>query len=455
MAPCAPIFIGAALSLAGCSSKAMDPGQESPTAGTEAGAGESGGDGSTTGPAAPDSLDASRASDAGAAESDGAMPFGLRCQADASSPQTIDYSQPGPYAVGKMDITFDDTSRPIAATSSHPAAPSRTLVTTIYYPASDSAPLVGQAPLAKGGPFPMLMYAHGYSSSRSEAGPLANRAASYGYVVVAPDFPLSNLSASGGPDPSDAVNQPGDLSFLIDQLLTISRDSQHVLWKAVDESRIGAVGVSMGGLTTLLVGFHPRLKDDRVKVVAPIAPLSSFFMQGFYHTRELPMLLIQGDLDAFLNYQRNGRRSFERAAPNARLVTLAHGTHAAFAVQFDPGTIAALNALLGPPHSDPTNSDGFGCGGVGSRLADSGAAVTALGGTADFIDYDPVNDSIAPCTGDEYTHPAMDPKLQVELAVRGAMAFFESVLGNTQDVRNQGCRYLLYELPKDPAVTLE
>ncbi len=399
-----------------------------------------------------DALDAGLVSDASEPPE---APPDLRCQADADVPQRTDYGKPGPYAVGTLDVTFEDTSRPITATDTHAAAPSRTLVTTIYYPASDAASSSGQRPLAAGGPFPMLMYSHGYSSGRGEAGPVANRAASYGYIIVAPDFPLTNLLANdANPDVTDAANQPGDVSFLIDQLLSFSRDPSHLLANAVDETRIGAVGVSLGGLTTLLVSFHPRFHDERIKVAMPIAALSSFFAEGFYHTRPVPLLFVHGDMDAFVNYERNGLRAFMRAAPNARLITVAKGTHAAFGAQFDPTLLPVLNALIGAPNADPGNPDGVGCGAVGSTLSMTGPGfLDALGGPDDFIMPD--DTELRPCQGDEYTHPAIDPDEQEDIAVRSAVSFFEAHLASAPETRHDGCRYLLYEVPKTPAVTLQ
>jgi dienelactone hydrolase len=369
--------------------------------------------------------------------------------------QHTDYGQPGPLAVGMLEVTFDDVSRPITASAEHAAAPSRKLVTTIYYPAATSSS--GQpAKLAAGGPFPMLMYSHGYSSGRDEASPVAKRAASYGYIVVAPDFPLTNLLANGGaPDVSDAANQPRDVSFLIDQLLSFSRDSKHVLANAVDETRIGALGVSLGGLTTLLVSFHPKLHDPRIKVAMPIAALSAFFLEGFYHTRALPTLFLHGDLDAFVSYERNARRAFTRAQPNARLITLAKGTHAAFGAAFDAVSLPVLNALLGAPGADPSNADGIGCGAVGGTLSMTGPGfLNALGGPEDFITTDEAS-LLPPCQGDEYKRPAMDPTEQEEIAVKSAVAFFEAHFAKKPETRHDGCRYLLYELTKLPAVKLE
>lgn len=380
----------------------------------------------------------------------------LRCQADASATQRTDYSQPGPYTVATIDLTFEDTTRSIAATDNHPAAASRVLPTTIYYPASDTVTLLGSPPVADGGSFPMLMYSHGYSSSRDEATPIANQAASYGYIVVVPEFPLTNIAADGGPDVMDAANQPADVSFLIDQLLAASNDSNNQLAHAVDETRIGALGLSLGGLTTLLVSFHPRFHDPRIQVAMPIAGLSSFFGEGFYHTRDIPMLLLHGDQDAFINYEFNSRRAFTRAAPNARLLTIAKGTHAAFGAQLDPTTIAALNALIAPEGADPTNPDGLGCGAVGSTLQMTGPEfIESMGGPSDFIEPDPNPAATVPCQGDEYKHPAIDANAQEAIAVSSAVAFFDAHLAKTAETRQDACHYLLYELPKNPAVKLE
>jgi dienelactone hydrolase len=390
------------------------------------------------------------ASDAGAVAN---VPMDLRCRADAQLPQRTDYGKDGPYDVGTMDVTFNDNSRPIRATDKHAASAARTLVTTIYYPASGTTPLLGSAPLAQGGPFPMLMYSHGYSSTRDEGSPVAKRAASYGYIVVAPDFPLTNLLASGGPDVTDAANQPADVSFLIDKLLAFSEDPNHLLANGIDEHRIGALGVSLGGLTTLLVSFHPKLHDLRIKVAMPIAALSAFFAERFYHTRELPTLFVHGDLDALVNYQQNARRAFMRAAPNARLITVAKGTHAAFGAPFDAASVAAINGLIGLPDADPSNADGIGCAAVGDTLNLAGPDyVTALGGAEAFI---VPNETPVFCRGDEYKKPAIDPAEQEDIAVRSAVAFFEAYLGKTAATRQDGCRYLLHEVPKNSAVTLE
>jgi dienelactone hydrolase len=382
---------------------------------------------------------------------------GRICKADAARPQAVDYGRPGRFDVGTLDVTFTDSSRPIQANAKHPAEPARVLPGTIYYPAAGGA-LLGSPKLAAGGPFPLLVHSHGYGSNRSEGAHIGERAASHGYVVVAVDFPFTKtdrLLSGESVDTSDIINQAGDVSFVIDQLNAFSRDTSHVLANAVDAERIGVTGVSMGGLTTLLVTFHPKVRDKRIRAAVPIAPLSSFFMPEFYHTADLPVLVISGDLDAFIDYELNARRSFARAAPNAQLVTLARGTHAAFATQFDAVTLALMNSLFAPADADPANVDAFGCAATGETLRNDSDYLAPLGGKQSFVDYDAVHEPWLPCSGDEYRHPGMDSSEQSELATRATQAFFEAHLGRTPELQEQGCRYLTHELPKHPAVQLE
>jgi hypothetical protein len=106
------------------------------------------------------------------------------------------------------------------------------------------------------------------------------------------------------------------------------------------------------------------------------------------------------------------------------------------------------------PNSDPSNPDGLGCGAVGKELQMTGAEfITALGDASDFINIDEAN--LKPCEGDEYKMPALDPEKQEDIVLQSAVPFFNAHLGSTADIRQDGCRYLVYEMPKLPSVTLE
>lgn len=253
--------------------------------------------------------------------------------------------QPGTLAVSHFDTVFIDHSRPTVANGDFPGTPERRLAATIWQPVDRYS-----------GPYPLLVYSHGFSSSRREGAYLAEQLASLGYVVIAPEFPLTNLSAPGGPRVQDVVNQPGDVSFLIDRLLALGKTSGHRLESQVDGARVGAVGLSLGGLTTTLVSFHPEWRDPRIKAAVSIAGPSFLFTADFYRHHSLPFLMLAGDIDAVVPYDLNAAPIPERV-PGGELVTIAGASHAGFA-----GPAAILRWL--------DNADSIACYIVKRRVGD-------------------------------------------------------------------------------------
>src|SRR5205823_68984 len=70
----------------------------------------------------------------------------------------------GTNAVGRIEQTFVDDSRPTNANGSFAGAPNRTLHTTIFYPATGKpgdAVTPDAAPDRKHGPYPLILYSHG------------------------------------------------------------------------------------------------------------------------------------------------------------------------------------------------------------------------------------------------------------------------------------------------------
>ena len=115
------------------------------------------------------------------------------------------------------------------------------------------------------GPFPLITFSHGWAGHPRKFTQLFEAWAEAGYVVAAPAFPLSNDQAPGGATSDDVTNQPGDISFVIDEVLAASEDAADPLYGAVDPDHIGTAGLSLGGVTTyglafagLLSGRPPR-----------------------------------------------------------------------------------------------------------------------------------------------------------------------------------------------------
>ena len=92
------------------------------------------------------------------------------------------------YRVASTTIDFADDSRSTPASNGYPALPYRSLSTLIVYPKQPS----GQHQL-----FPLIVYSHGFGATTASAVPTLDSLASHGYVVAAPDFPLSTTGLPG------------------------------------------------------------------------------------------------------------------------------------------------------------------------------------------------------------------------------------------------------------------
>jgi dipeptidyl aminopeptidase/acylaminoacyl peptidase len=154
---------------------------------------------------------------------------------------------------------------------------------------------VGSLPSRQSGPYPLIVFAHGYDSSPAVYASLLDAWASAGYVVAAPAFPRA---LHGAPlDEDDLANEPGDISFVIGRLLSAAA-GPGPLAGLIDTSRIGVAGHSDGGVAALGVGFNACCRDGRVSAVMLGAADEQTFPSGSYFPPgSPPMLVIQGDHD--------------------------------------------------------------------------------------------------------------------------------------------------------------
>src|SRR5215468_6840950 len=78
---------------------------------------------------------------------------------------------PGSSGVGVVTRTYVDPTRPTLANGDAPMKSQRTLVTEIWYPAPPATPgpETANAPLASGGPFPLVVFVHGSLSNRRQS----------------------------------------------------------------------------------------------------------------------------------------------------------------------------------------------------------------------------------------------------------------------------------------------
>jgi dienelactone hydrolase len=237
----------------------------------------------------------------------------------------------GPFAVGTVEATFVDTSRPTAANGDVPAKDSRTLFTRIYYPALGTPgprEVPAATPATSAGPFPLVVFAHGFQAVSEVYRDIYLAWAEAGYVVAAPDFPLSSSrSTSNHPVAFDYVNQPADLGFLIDRLLEESAREDGVLAGLIDPERIGASGQSLGGMTTMGLVYHTCCADRRVDAAIPMAGRLAPFPDGTYTGGiETPLLVVHGDRDDTIPYA-DGRAIYDAASGPRFILTIVGGDH--------------------------------------------------------------------------------------------------------------------------------
>jgi dienelactone hydrolase len=186
------------------------------------------------------------------------------------------------YAVGEAVIHLVDRSRTVAYPGRRPEA--RPLTTVIRYPTAgrpSPADVLSARPLTAAGPFPLVVFGHGFAVTPATYHRLLHAWAQAGYVVAAPVFPLENAHAPGGPNESDLVNQPRDMRFVISTLLR----SGGPFAGTIDPRAVAVAGQSDGGETALAVAYDRRFEDARVRAAVilsgarlpggPLRPASS------------------------------------------------------------------------------------------------------------------------------------------------------------------------------------
>jgi dienelactone hydrolase len=339
------------------------------------------------------------------------------------------YYRRGPHKVTHLPISWLDSSRSTMANHDFQGRNSRELKGGIWFPTDK-----------EGAPYPLVIYSHGYMSQYKEGEYILEFLASHGYVAVSVDFPLSTGSAPGGAVISDVVNQPGDISFLIDQMLARSKQADNLLYGRVDGERIAAIGLSLGGLTTELAAFDPKLKDPRIRAAVSMAGPSQFLTPEFFENNDIPFMYIGGTADAIVPYGPNAQ-PIPKKYKNGLLVTLDAGSHVGF-IDMAPVVFRWLN-----------NPDRFGCVGLmyGLKAAQEGQKggkpLPSLGELIGGPGVDPTA-STAPCQTTDFAR-AMRPARQHSLVTLAIYSFLESQFSASPAVRTEMHDYLLNRLPKE------
>jgi len=162
----------------------------------------------------------------------------------------------------------------------HDAARDRDIPIKVYFPAA-------------GGPYPLILFSHGYGGTREGYVYLAQSWAAAGYVVILPTHPGSDIQALHRhgvrelKNPADAADlfaqvsaRPRDLSFILDSLAKLQQVLPALAGK-IDPTHVGAAGHSMGAGTTMYLagavmtsanGSHQTFADPRIQAFVALSP---------------------------------------------------------------------------------------------------------------------------------------------------------------------------------------
>lgn len=162
----------------------------------------------------------------------------------------------------------------------------RALVTYVRYPRN-----------GYGGPYPLVVFGHGFAATPGLYAPLLDAWAQAGYVVAAPLFPAENANAPGGPYEGDLVNQPGDMSFVISRLLAANARGKSLPHGLIDPARIAVAGQSDGGETALAVAYDRPFLDRRVRAAVILSGAALPGGPLEFGTGSPPLLATQGTAD--------------------------------------------------------------------------------------------------------------------------------------------------------------
>ena len=253
----------------------------------------------------------------------GAVCLSLGCRKADSAPP-----RPTPQAVGfrifQWNYQADDgSSRPLTVAAWYPARSTDKPVT--YANGFPGAAFADADADTSGGPYPLIVWSHGYTGSGLAAAYLGEYLVPRGYVLAAVDHndPATPMRITGntrrpgdgtalrrkralddllaerpGLDHTRHAYRPTELSLTIDHLLTENADPDSPLHGLIDPQRLGAGGHSMGGYTVMsLVGCLEGRRDRRIKVAVFHSPAAWMWRAADYERIAVPSFLMIGELE--------------------------------------------------------------------------------------------------------------------------------------------------------------
>ncbi|MCL4449296.1 MAG: hypothetical protein M1483_07790 [Actinobacteria bacterium] len=218
--------------------------------------------------------------------------------APTTTTSTAPINPNGPFAVGLSVMNFTENRLIYPPHTSTGNPEPRVIVTYIRYPAVGS-PGAGDNQGAKPehikGGYPLVVFAPGYDLVPNDYAHLLRTWARAGYVVAGVVFPLTNPNTPGGPYENDIVNQPYDISFVIQSLLKINSTPSNLLYNLINPSEIAVAGHSDGAETAMAITYDTCCSDSLIKAAIIMSGQELNLGSGSYYVPSpVPLLAVQG-----------------------------------------------------------------------------------------------------------------------------------------------------------------
>jgi predicted dienelactone hydrolase len=244
-------------------------------------------------------------------------------------PGISDLGARGPYTWQKESLKLIDRRRGFVSALGR----DRVFPVDVYLP---------QIRGSQGGQIPVVVISHGLGSDRETFRYLAEHLASHGFAVAVPEHPGSSAKqtqallagvASDVAEPSEFVDRPLDIKYLLDELTR--RASSDPRYKRLNLQQVGVFGQSFGGYTVFALAGAPinfeqlqkdcnstaldntlnlslllqcraialpplnyDLSDPRVKAIIAMNPVNSGILgQAGLSQIKIPTLIVAGNAD--------------------------------------------------------------------------------------------------------------------------------------------------------------
>jgi dienelactone hydrolase len=218
------------------------------------------------------------------------------------------------YSVTVSSLTFTDTSRSTAAHGGVASVPYRRLPTTIWYP---SAP----------GSFPLVVFGPGFGNTAADYRDLLAQVAARGFVVAAPEFPLTSPANTSSLVEGDLASEPADLSFVATQVQQLGRQSSTISGR-VAGSRFAVMGHSDGAVAAGAAAFNSCCIDPRIAAAVTLSGNATGFSPTWFPAGSPALLAVHGTADT-TNPFANSQAMFGRGRSPKFLLSVLGGTHEA------------------------------------------------------------------------------------------------------------------------------